>query len=153
MTPEQVAFTIIVAYALGFFVIVAGGVAFFRSDPIFMKTRNRMSLVVIFAATGAMFIGGVGVHLTGSSNTTFLKGQLASASQCELEGETAHPSARGGNTGVISRHIVSCMAAAGYDWTIDASLCQQAPIATNGYCYAPKAWFNKAITIAQLAFN
>lgn len=153
MTPEQSAFVMIVAFALGFFVIVAGGVAFIRSSPVLTNTRNRLALGIIFGATGAMFIGGVGVHLTGSSNTAFLNGQLARASQCELEGESAHPDARGGRAGVIARHIVSCMSLAGYDWTNESSLCQDAPVATNGYCYAPKDWFDRAVTTTQLAFN
>lgn len=153
MTPEQTAFVIIVAYALGFFMIVAGGVAFIRSASVLAHTRNRLALGVVFSATGAMFIAGVGVHLTGSSNTAFLNGQLTRASQCELLGETAHPDARGGATGVISRHIVSCMEGSGYAWTDGSSRCREAPMATNGYCYAPQAWFDRAITTAQLAFN
>lgn len=153
MTPEQAAFIVIVAFAIGLFMIVYGGTSFIRSNPALFETRSRIAHGLLFCAAGAMFVGGVGVHLTGSSNTAFLKGQLARVSSCELEGETAYPTARGGASGVISRHIVGCMKAAGYEWADVAARCQEAPVATNAYCYAPAAWFDRAITTAQLAFD
>ena len=100
-----------------------------------------------------MFVAGIGVHFTGSSNTAFLKGQMQRASSCELASESAHPEARGGRTGVISRDIVACMETAGYGWSEAAARCHDAPVATNGYCYAPAAWFDRAVTTAQLAFD
>ncbi|MCC3244963.1 hypothetical protein LG047_06445 [Methylocystis sp. WRRC1] len=153
MTAELSAFIMIVAFALGVVMIVAGGVGFMRSNLVLMQTRSKLAQGTVFALAGAMFVAGIGVHFTGSSNTAFLKGQMARASTCELEGESAHPDARGGKTGVIGRHIVACMNAAGFRWTDAAPRCQEAPVATNGYCYEPAAWFDRAITTAQLAFD
>ena len=100
-----------------------------------------------------MFVAGIGVHFTGSSNTAFLKGQMQLASQCELASEAAHPEARGGTSGAISRQIVACMQTAGYDWNERTARCHDAPVATNGYCYEPAAWFDRTVTTAQLIFD
>lgn len=153
MTAEQSAFFMIVGFTLGLFVIVAGGVAFSGGAAALKQTRDSLSPGIVFAAAGLIFVAGISVHFTGSSNTAFLKGQMARATQCELEGESVHPDSRGGKTGVIARHIVSCMASAGYDWSETASRCQDAPVATNGYCYVPATWFDRTITTAQLAFD
>jgi hypothetical protein len=75
------------------------------------------------------------------------------ASQCELASEAAHPEARGGGSGVISRQIVACMQSAGYSWTERTVQCQDAPVATNGYCYEPAALVDRAVTSAQLIFD
>jgi hypothetical protein len=153
MSPELSAFIMIVAFVLGVVMVIAGGVGFMRSNLVLMTTRSKLAQGVVFACAGFMFVAGIGVHFTGSSNTAFLKGQMQRASQCELESEAAHPDARGGRTGVIGRHIVSCMNAAGFQWTDAEARCQEAPVATNAYCYAPAAWFDRAIVTAQLAFD
>ncbi len=153
MDPDFTAFYMAVTFVLGVIMVVVGGLGFMRGNLVLMQTRSRLAQGVVFAAAGFMFVAGVGVHFTGSSNTAFLKGQMQRASQCELEGETEHPDARGGKSGVIGRHIVSCMNAAGFRWKATDSRCQDAPVATNGYCYEPAAWFNRAIVTAQLAFD
>jgi hypothetical protein len=142
-----------VFFLLGVVMVVVGGVGFMRSNLVLMDTRSKLAQGAVFALAGVMFVAGIGVHFTGSSNTAFLKGQMQRASQCELEGEAAHPEARGGATGVIGRHIVSCMNAAGFQWSQEEARCAEAPVATNGYCYAPTAWFARAIVTAQLAFD
>jgi NO-binding membrane sensor protein with MHYT domain len=153
MTPEFTALYMSITFLLGVVMVVGGGLGFMRSNLVLMQTRSRLAQGVVFAAAGLMFVAGIGVHFTGSSNTAFLKGQMQRASQCELEGESAHPDARGGRTGVIGRHIVACMNAAGFRWTGTQARCQDAPIATNGYCYEPAAWFDRAVVTAQLAFE
>jgi hypothetical protein len=150
--PQITVLAMVGFFAIGFLMIVVGGVGFMRGNPALMG-RHRLSHGVVFAAAGVMFVAGIGVHFTGSSNTSFLKGQLQRASLCELASETAHPEARGGATGVISRQIVACMQSAGYDWTDSVARCQDAPVATNGYCYAPAAWLDRAVTSAQLIFD
>jgi hypothetical protein len=153
MSPELSAFIMIVAFLLGVVMIVAGGVGFMRGNPVLMQTRSKLAQGVVFACAGFMFVAGIGVHFTGSSNTAFLKGQMRRASQCELESESAHPEARGGKSGMIGRRIVVCMNASGFQWTDAAPRCQEAPVATNAYCYAPVDWFDRAIVTAQLAFD
>jgi hypothetical protein len=153
MSPELSAFVMIVAFVLGVVMVVAGGLGFMRGNLVLMRTRSKLAQGVVFASAGFMFVAGIGVHFTGSSNTAFLKGQMRLASQCELESEAAHPEARGGKTGVIGRRIVDCMNTAGFQWTEAAPRCQEAPVATNAYCYAPAAWFDRAIVTAQLAFD
>lgn len=153
MSANLSAFIMIVTFVVGVIMIVFGGLGFMRSNLVLMQTRSRLAQGIVFAAAAVMFVSGIGVHFTGSSNTAFLRGQMALASQCELEGEAAHPQARGGKTGVITRHIVSCMRIAGFEWADHSARCQEAPVATNGYCYAPAAWFDRAITTAQLVFD
>jgi hypothetical protein len=153
MSPELTAFFMSITFLLGVIMVVVGGVGFMRGNLVLMQTRHPLAQGVVFAAAGFMFVAGIGVHFTGSSNTAFLKGQLQRASQCELEGEATYPNARGGKTGVISRHIVGCMNASGFQWTKAEARCQEAPVATNGYCYTPAAWFDRAIVTAQLAFD
>jgi hypothetical protein len=153
MTPELTAIVMIVLFLLGFVMVVAGGVGFMRGNLVLMDNRSRLAQGSVFAVAAFMFVAGIGVHFTGSSNTAFLKGQMAQTSRCELEGESAYPAARHGNTGVIGRYIVSCMASSGFDWTGESQLCREAPAPTNGYCYEPAAWFDRAVTTAQLVFN
>jgi hypothetical protein len=153
MSPELTALVMSVFFLLGVVMVVAGGLGFMRSNLVLMKTRSRLAQGVVFAAASFMFIAGISVHFTGSSNTAFLKGQMQRTSQCELESEAALPDARGGKSGAIGRRIVACMDAAGFQWTAAAARCQEAPVATNGYCYEPAAWFDRAITTAQLAFD
>jgi hypothetical protein len=151
--PELTILTMVVLFALGFVMVVMGGVGFMRSNPTLMEGRHGFAHGVVFAAAGFMFVAGIGVHFTGSSNTAFLKGQMQRASQCELTSEAEHPEARSGKTGVISRQIVACMHAAGYSWSENSARCQDAPVPTNGYCYEPAAWFDRAVTTTQLAFD
>ena len=150
---ELTVITMIALFASGFGMVVVGGVGFMSSNPALMESRHRFSQGIVFAAAGFMFVAGIGVHFTGSSNTAFLKGQMQRASQCELASEAAHPEARGGRSGVISRQIVTCMQTAGYRWSDRTAQCQDAPVATNGYCYEPTAWFDRAVTTAQLVFD
>lgn len=140
-------------FALALVMVIVGGVRFMRGHSDVMGNRHGFAQGVVFAAAGLMFVAGVGVHFTGSSNTAFLKGQMQRASQCELASEAAHPEARGGKSGVISRQVVSCMETSGYGWDEADARCQDAPVATNGYCYRPVAMFDRAVTSTQLMFD
>ncbi|MGJ0507275.1 MAG: hypothetical protein ACR652_09090 [Methylocystis sp.] len=151
--PEVTVIAMVAFFVPGCVMVVAGGVGFMRSNPVLMENRHRLAQAIVFSAAAFMFVAGVGVHFTGSSNTAFLKGQMQRASQCELASESAHPEARGGRSGVISRQIVACMQTAGYKWNDRAAQCQDAPVPTNGYCYEPSAWFDRTITTAQLMFD
>lgn len=151
--PEMTVLAMVALFILGFVMVVVGGIGFMRSNPVLITNRHQLSQGIVFAAAGFMFVAGIGVHFTGSSNTAFLKGQMQRASACELSSEAAHPEARGGRSGVISRQIVACMHTAGYSWVEGGKQCQDAPVATNGYCYEPAAWFDRIVTTAQLIFD
>ncbi len=133
--------------------VVVGGVGFMRGNLVLMDNHSRLAQGSVFAVAAIVFVAGIGVHFMASSNTAFLKGQMAQTSRCELEGESAHPDARRSQSGVIGQYIVSCMASSSFGWTDQARFCREAPVATNGYCYEPIAWFDRLVTQAQLAFN
>ena len=153
MSAEFTAMMMVMIFALGTAMIVQGGVGFMQSNRVLLDTNSKLSQGVIFAIAAFMFVAGISVHFTGSSNTAFLKGQLSQTSKCELESEASNPEYRGGSTGVISRQIVSCMKRSGFDWYKGEPLCQNAPMATNGYCYQPISWIARAVTKVQIAFN
>jgi hypothetical protein len=45
------------------------------------------------------------------------------------------------------------MKTAGYVWTTEHKHCQEAPVATNALCYLPSDAFDRAVTLAQVAFE
>ena len=153
MSAEFTFLTMTTFFLLGAIMIVQGGVGFMQSHLVLLDTNSKLAQTTIFALAALMFVAGIGVHVTGSSNTAFLKGQMAQTSQCELESEAANPAARGGTSGVIGRQIVACMQKAGFDWAAQTPLCREAPMATNGYCYQSASWLDRVITGAQLVFN
>jgi hypothetical protein len=116
-------------------------------------TRSKLAQGVVLAVAAFMFVAGMTVHFTGSTNTAFLRGQRQQTSACELSSEAAHPDQRGGRMGVIGRDIVDCMHVAGFEWSPEASWCKEAPVATNSNCYLPRGRFARAVTLAQLAFD
>lgn len=71
---DMTVLTMVTLFVLGFVMVVVGGVGFMRSNPVLMENRHRMSQGIVFGAAGFMFVAGIGVHFTGSSNTAFLKG-------------------------------------------------------------------------------
>ena len=153
MNAELTALAMGTAFLIGFIMVVAGGIGFMKSQLVLFDSRSKLAQGVVFAAAGLMFVGGMSVHFTGSTNTAFLRGQRAQTSSCELSSEAAHPDQRGGSKGVIGRAIVQCMQSAGFEWNLGEAQCQEAPVATNSYCYLPKARFARAVTLAQLAFD
>jgi hypothetical protein len=141
------------AFVLGFIMVVAGGLGFLKGQHVLFATKSKLAQGVVLAVAGLMFVAGMTVHFTGSTNTAFLRGQRQQTSACELSSETAHPDQRGGRMGVIGRDIVTCMSGAGFEWSPEESLCREAPVATNSNCYLPKGRFARAVTLAQLAFD
>jgi hypothetical protein len=153
MTADITALIMGAAFALGFIMVVFGGVGFMKSHLVLLQTRSRLAQSVVFASAGLMFVLGMTVHFTGSTNTAFLRGQRQQTSACELASEAAHPNARGGSSGVIGRDIIACMKGAGFEWTQELAQCNEVPVATNSYCYLPRTRFDRTITLAQLAFD
>ena len=153
MSADLAALIMGATFVLGFMMVIVGGVSFMKSHLVLFQTRSKLAQGVIFAAAAFMFVAGMTVHFTGSTNTAFLRGQRQQTSACELSSESAHPNERFGHAGVIGGDIVACMSAAGYDWTQELAQCKEAPVATNSYCYLPKAGFDRTITLAQLAFD
>lgn len=112
-------------------------------------------------ATGAL-IGGIALigvlelmFLSGNSvSSFFFQAQKQQVTACELVGEAAHPDQRGvHNSSEIRKTIVACLNEAGYEWAGDHHNCQEAPIATNPYCYLPTDFFTRAFTHVQLVFE
>jgi hypothetical protein len=153
MSADMTALIMGTAFVLGFVMVILGGVGFMKSQPVLFDTTSKLAQGVVFAAAGFMFIAGMAVHFTGSTNTAFLRGQHQQTSACQLSSEAAHPDQRGGSAGVIGRGVIDCMQAAGFEWTPEAAQCKEAPVATNSYCYLPRARFARAVTEAQLAFD
>ncbi len=153
MNADMTALVMGTAFLLGFIMVVLGGLGFMKSHLVLLQTRSKLAQGVVFAAAGLMFVAGMTVHFTGSTNTAFLRGQRQQTSTCELSSEAAHPQQRGGTTGVIGHDIVACMKTAGFEWTQELAQCKEAPVATNSYCYLPKTRFDRTITLAQLAFD
>jgi hypothetical protein len=114
--------------------------------------RNRTQAIASFVA-GCFILGVLEIILAGSS-VSFFKAQQVQTSECELEGESAHPEARRGvDAEIIQKHIVTCMQEAGYEWTTLHRGCKTAAVATNPYCYLPTGWFDRTITTIQLYFE
>ncbi len=153
MNTDMTALVMGAAFVLGFIMVVVGGLGFMKNSPVLLQTRSKLAQGAIFASAGFMFVAGMSVHFTGSTNTAFLRGQRLQTSACELTSEAAHPDQRHGSSGVIGREIVSCMKTAGFDWTEELAQCKEAPVATNSYCYLPHQKFDRTITLAQLAFD
>jgi hypothetical protein len=153
MTTDMIALIMGTAFVLGFIMVIIGGIGLMKGQLVLFTTRSKLAQGVVFAAAGFMFIAGMTVHFTGSTNTAFLRGQRQQTSACELSSEAAHPDQRGRSAGVIGRDIRTCMKIAGFEWVPESSQCKEAPVATNSYCYLPRAGFARAVTLAQLAFD
>ncbi len=108
---------------------------------------------ILALSTGLLLAIGGEFALTASS-MSFFKAQQAQASVCLLEGEAAHPAEpRSDPAKIIYTHIVSCMKAGGYVWTMANKHCQEAPLASNAFCYLPSAILPRAVTWAQMQFE
>jgi hypothetical protein len=113
---------------------------------------DRFQAILALIAGLLLAIGGE-FALTASS-VSFYKAQQRESAVCELEGEAAHPAEqRSDPTKIIFTHIVGCMKAAGYEWTTAHKHCQEAPRASNPFCYLPSAILPRAVTWAQMQFE
>ena len=139
---------ILVLVFIGSILAAAGGLYFI--DIKFCKDWFQAMVMLV---GGLLMVAGGEIAVTGSS-TSFFKAQQVRTSQCELEGEGAHPNERRDDSErVIFKHIVGCMKTAGYMWTNEHKHCQDAPVATNPLCYLPDGTFARTITTAQVAFE
>lgn len=136
------------ALVVGCALIAAGGLYFIEIQ--FLKSRLQAIAALV---AGFLVIGALEIVLAGSS-VSFFKAQQVQTSACELEGESAHPEARlGADADVIHKHILACMKLAGYEWSPGHRNCNDAPLATNPYCYLPLDSFDRSITAFQLKFE
>lgn len=148
MNQDLAVFLTPAALILGCALIAAGGLYFI--DIRFVKSRMQAIAALL---AGGFIVGVLEIVLAGSS-VSFFKAQQVQTSNCELEGETAHPEARlGADATIIQKHIVACMREAGYEWAPEHRNCKDAPVATNPYCFLPLATFDRAITAFQLRFE
>jgi len=129
--------------------LLAGGGLYFIN----IRFLGSARVAVASIATGALVLILLEIILYGSS-TGYFKAQQLATSECELEGESAHPEARQGvNDRIIRETIVACMKEAGYEWRGDHRHCIDAPVATNPFCYLPTDVFDRAITGFQMNFE
>jgi hypothetical protein len=129
--------------------LIAGGMLYFI-DIKFLRSQAQAIGALV---AGAAILGALELVLAGSS-TGFFKAQQVQTSECELQGESAHPEARlGADAEIIRKHIVACMKEAGYEWSAEHRHCKEASVATNAYCYLPIDGFDRAITSMQLSFE
>ena len=139
---------ILVLVFIGSILAAAGGLYFI--DIKFCKDWFQAMVMLV---GGLLMVAGGEIAVTGSS-TSFFKAQQVRTSQCELEGEGAHPNERRDDSErVIFKHIVGCMKSAGYLWTTSHIHCRAAPVASNALCYLPSAAFARIVTSGQTAFD
>jgi hypothetical protein len=126
-----------------------GGLYFMGARLVFSN-----SLQAGLAILAGLLLGAGGEAMLAGSSASFYKAQQIQTSACELEGESAHPQERQRDTGhVIKDHIVGCMKAAGYHWTVEHRHCQEAPVSMNPLCYLPDEPFSRVVTLAQVVFE
>ncbi|ARN83075.1 hypothetical protein [Methylocystis bryophila] len=126
-----------------------GGLYFLGAKLVFSNSLQASLAIII-----GLLLGAGGEAMLAGSSSSFYKAQQIQTSACELEGESAHPQARGRDTThVIQDHIVGCMKAAGYHWTLAHRHCQEAPVSMNPLCYLPDEPFSRAVTLAQVVFE
>jgi hypothetical protein len=113
-----------------------------------LRARLALALGLFFIlATEALFV-------TSSSSGRYFPGQKLDVTDCEFMAERDNPLERGKNgSRVIHDNIVACMAGLGYEWTLEHEHCKEAPIATNAFCYLPKAALQRTLVAFQMRFE
>ncbi|MGB5084978.1 MAG: hypothetical protein WBO09_10310 [Methylocystis silviterrae] len=148
MNQDLAVFIVPFALILACGLLTAGGLYFI--DIRYLKNARY---AVASLAAGAVVLAVLEIVLYGSS-VGFLKEQQLKTSLCELDAESAHPEARrGADPVVLYKAITGCMKEAGYEWDAGHRHCKDAPVATNHFCYAPTAPFDRAITLLQMSFE
>ncbi len=120
-------------------------------DLNFFKTQLRAKLALavglaFLTATEAMF-------LTSSGSGRYFAGLRLDVTDCEYRVEEAYPLERGKHGQVIPDNIKACMDGLGYEWITDHPHCQEAVVATNTFCYLPRAPFAREIVKFQTKFE
>ncbi len=135
---------------LGGGLVALGLLSFFGLDYFKTKLRARVAL-----ATGLLFILATeALFLTSSSSGRYFPGQKMDVTDCEFAAERDYPLERGkAGSHVIHDQIVACMGKLGYDWSNEHDHCREAPIATNAFCYLPKAALQRSLVALQMRFE
>jgi hypothetical protein len=114
--------------------------------------KNKFQAGVAVAMGLAFLVATEAMFLTGNGGR-YLLAQNTNVTDCEYEAEQANPLERGKKTSVIPDKIRACMDRLGYDWTTEHPHCEEAKLATNSFCYLPKARFSRAIVAWQMKFE
>jgi hypothetical protein len=120
-------------------------------DLNFFKTKLRAK--VAFAAGLAFLFATEAMFLTSSGAGRYLAGLRLDVTDCEYKIQEAFPLERGKPGRVISDNIKACMDELGYDWSIDHPHCEEAKVATNTFCYLPRAPLARTIVAFQMKFE
>ncbi len=121
-----------------------GNLNFFKT-----KTQGVLALALGLAfivATELMFV-------TSSAGGRYFEGQKIDVTECEFEIERDFPKERRDNPRSVHNRIVTCMDALGYEWSTDHAHCGEAQIATNPFCYMPRAPLQRSIVAFQMRFE
>ena len=134
---------------LGAGLFVMGFLTLIDLDFFKTKTQGLVALmfgVLFLVATEAMFV-------TSGASGRYFEGQKLDVTDCEYQIERDFPAQRRENPKFVHDKIVACMDALGYDWNEDHYHCGEARVATNVFCYAPRAWMQRAIVSWQMRFE
>jgi hypothetical protein len=134
---------------LGGGLVALGALSFL--DLNFFKTQLRAK--VALAAGLAFLLATEAMFLTSTGAGRYFSGLRLDVTDCEFRVEEAFPLERGKPGRVISDNIKACMDELGYDWSIDHPHCQEAAVATNTFCYLPRAPLARAIVGFQTKFE
>ena len=102
--------------------------------------------LTFLVATEALFV-------TGSGTGRYFDGQQTDVADCEFEAEQVFPLDRHTRNNVIPNRIKQCMERLGYEWTARHEHCQEAPVATNSFCYLPRGSFDRTLVAFQMKFE
>jgi hypothetical protein len=120
-------------------------------DLNFFKTKMQGKIAL---AVGLAFILTTELlFMTSGDSARFFSGQKFSVTDCQLDGEAEFPLERHKQSKLIHNYIVQCMDKAGFEWTASHDHCQEAPIATNVFCYLPKRPFERTLVAFQMKFE
>jgi hypothetical protein len=134
---------------LGGGLVALGALSFL--DLNFFKTPLRAK--VALAAGLAFILATEAMFLTSTGAGRYLAGLRLDVTDCQYKVEEAFPLERGKPGHVISDNIKSCMDELGYDWSIDHPHCEEAKLATNTFCYLPRAPLARTIVAFQMKFE
>jgi hypothetical protein len=138
-------------------IIVGGGLIATALLTLFNYHFYKTKLQAVGALIGGLVLIAVLELMFISGNVSagfFFENQKQQVTACELVGEAAHPDQRGThNSSEIRQTIIGCLNDAGYEWAGDHHNCQEAPVATNPYCYLPTGLLSRAFTHVQLVFE
>jgi hypothetical protein len=133
----------------GALLFAAGALSFFGVHFFKTKLAERAALaggLALIVATEFMFA-------MSAMSVRFFNGQRADVLECRLEAERALPEERHKGSPLIQEQIVSCMSRFGYEWSPGRARCDEAPVATNPFCYLPRRPFDRAVTRLQMMFR